>query len=70
MDNYICIGNEERRLVTQYYEDSGISARGYYKLLRLARTIADIDGREDITCGDIEEAAFFRNENTGKGGPV
>lgn len=36
------------------------SARGYQKTLRLARTIADYDGRPDVTRSDVSEAAVFR----------
>ena len=36
------------------------SARGYQKTLRLARTIADYDGRDDVTRSDVSEAAIFR----------
>lgn len=36
------------------------SARGYQKTLRLARTIADYEGRDDVTKEDVSEAAVFR----------
>lgn len=36
------------------------SARGYQKTLRLARTIADYEGRDDVIKSDIAEAAMFR----------
>ena len=36
------------------------SARGYQKILRLARTIADYDGRADVKKTDVAEAAVFR----------
>ncbi|MBO4681304.1 MAG: ATP-binding protein [Clostridiales bacterium] len=36
------------------------SARGYQKTLRLARTIADYEGRSDVTKADVSEAAVFR----------
>lgn len=36
------------------------SARGYQKTLRLARTIADYEGRPDVTKEDVSEAAVFR----------
>ena len=36
------------------------SARGYQKTLRLARTIADYEGRTDVTKADVSEAAMFR----------
>ncbi|MBP3235269.1 MAG: YifB family Mg chelatase-like AAA ATPase [Eubacterium sp.] len=64
IEDYIRLGDREKRLLKDIFEDTEISARGYFKLLRLARTIADIEGREDISTQDIEEAAFFRNENS------
>ncbi|MCR4776874.1 MAG: ATP-binding protein [Saccharofermentans sp.] len=36
------------------------SARGYQKTLRLARTIADYEGRDDVIRSDVAEAAMFR----------
>ncbi|MBO4450197.1 MAG: magnesium chelatase, partial [Clostridiales bacterium] len=36
------------------------SARGFQKTLRLARTIADLDGRTDVSRSDVAEAAVFR----------
>lgn len=36
------------------------SARGYQKTLRLARTIADYEGRSEVTKADVSEAAVFR----------
>ena len=44
-----------------------MSARGYFRLLKLIRTIADINDREEIKLTDIEEAVFFRNESQTKG---
>ena len=39
-------------------------------MLRLVRTIADIEDREEILPKDIEEAVFFRNETESKGGAL
>jgi magnesium chelatase family protein len=36
------------------------SARGFTRLVRVARTIADIKGSKDISTDDIEEASQFR----------
>lgn len=36
------------------------SARGYQKTLRLARTIADYEGKQDVERADVSEAAVFR----------
>ena len=38
----------------------GLTARGLNRLLRLARTLADLGGRAEIGSGDVTEALFFR----------
>lgn len=42
------------------FEASGISARGYHKILKVARTIADLDGRESISKSHLCEAIGYR----------
>jgi magnesium chelatase family protein len=42
----------------------GLTARGHDRLLRLARTLADLEGRNRVSCRDITEALHFRS-----GGP-
>jgi magnesium chelatase family protein len=37
-----------------------LSGRGYLRILKVARTIADLDAREDISATDISEAARYR----------
>ncbi len=37
-----------------------VSARGYYKLLRVARTIADLEEEEELKTEHIEEALLYR----------
>ena len=39
---------------------AALSARGHDRVLRLARTIADLDGRERIVAADIDEALGYR----------
>ncbi|HXD59940.1 MAG TPA: hypothetical protein VN606_18585, partial [Thermoleophilaceae bacterium] len=39
---------------------AALSARGHDRVLRLARTIADLDGRERIGAADIDEALGYR----------
>lgn len=41
-------------------EASGFSARGFNRLLRVGRTIADLDGREDMCKADVAEAGIYR----------
>ncbi len=46
--------------------DRGVlSARGYDRVLRIAWTIVDIDGRSSPTSGDIEEACQLRTGEAG-----
>ena len=37
-----------------------MSMRGYHKILKIARTIADIDEREKIEVGDLAQAIGYR----------
>ena len=39
----------------------GLSARSFYKMIKIGRTIADLDSRANIVEGDIMEALQFRS---------
>ncbi len=43
------------------FEKLGLSARGYDKVLRVARTIADLDGAETVDAAHVSEAVQYRN---------
>ncbi|MBO4426442.1 MAG: ATP-binding protein [Clostridiales bacterium] len=43
-------------------EKGFFSARGFTGVLRVARTIADLDGREDVGERDVSEAAIYRTK--------
>jgi magnesium chelatase family protein len=42
-------------------ERLGLSARAYHRVMRVARTIADLDGAIAVDIGHIEEAAWYRS---------
>ncbi len=49
-------------------EKMGMSARGYNRIRRIARTIADLRGSEKIEMSDLAEALSYRPINRGKYG--
>ncbi len=54
------LSTEGRSLLGSVIEKLGISARGYFRLLKVSRTIADIEGSEDVKKSHIVEAISYR----------
>ncbi len=51
---------EGRTLLATVAERFGLSARGYHRVLRVARTIADLDGSADVRKPHVAEAVSYR----------
>ncbi len=49
-----------RELLAQATDRLGLSARGYFKIVKVARTIADLDGASTITPSHVAEALQYR----------
>lgn len=57
---YCKLGLKEQRYLESAFCSLDLSARAYHKVLRVARTIADIDGSQDITELHIVETISYR----------
>ncbi len=54
-------GPEGKRLLRAAVRTLGLSARGYHRVLRVARTIADLSGSESVGAPHIAEAVQYRS---------
>ena len=54
------LDGECQRLIRGAYDRLGLTARGYDRILRVARTIADLDGEEAIAAHHLAEALQYR----------
>ncbi len=52
--------SEGRDFLVRIAERFGLSARGYHRVLRVARTIADLEGEAEIRMPHLAEAAAYR----------
>lgn len=63
----ICrVNNKCTEILKHYYNDSKVSLRGYGKVIKLSRTIADIENEKDILEGHLLEAFTYRKNINGE----
>ena len=62
------LSDELTQFLNSAAEKMGMSARGYNRIRRIARTIADLRGAENIEMSDLAEALSYRPINRGKYG--
>jgi magnesium chelatase family protein len=60
LDTRIPIDGAARELLAAAAERLGLSARGYHRVLKVARTVADLDDAECVTPGAVAEALRYR----------
>ena len=59
--HYVELGERERKMMELAFERIGLTARTYHKILRVARTIADLDYSEKVKEKHLKEAIAYRS---------
>ncbi len=59
--DYCRLTDDADKMLAQVYDKLGFSGRSYDRLLKVARTIADLDSAKDISTTHIAEAIQYRN---------
>ncbi len=62
---FCVLGTKEEELLKESFEALGLTARGYHRILRCARTIADMDHSDRIESRHLCEAIAYRNRDRG-----
>ena len=60
MERYCPMEPQAEKLLQDSFERLGLTVRGYYRVIRVARTIADLDGSAQIRRLHVMEALLYR----------
>ena len=58
---YCVLDHESGEMLRAAMEKHNLSARAYTRIIKVARTIADLDGKENIEFNHLAEAIGYRN---------
>jgi len=61
IETYCPLSSEAEQLMKKAYDRLRLSMRGYHKILKLSRTIADLEGSDLIQAHHIQEAISYRS---------
>ena len=57
---YATLSDDAKKLLLKAADNLKLSARSYFKVIKVARTIADLDGKNEISANHISEALQYR----------
>lgn len=60
IQQYCQLNTESKTIMKKAFDKLGLSVRAYHKILKVARTIADLEGSENIETNHIAEAIQYR----------
>ena len=60
IDKFCILSEDNRAFMEEMYNKYSLTARTYHKVLRVARTLADMDGAEEIQRIHLQEAVLYR----------
>ena len=61
MREYCFLNDKQEKYMEKMYEKLNLTARSYHKILKVARTLADMDDSDVILKKHLEEAVCYRN---------
>lgn len=63
LNKYCRLGTKEKKVMEQAFSVMNLTARGYSRILKTARTIADLEESEAIKVKHLQEALGYRMDN-------
>ncbi len=60
-EEYFRVGKKQKKLLEDAFESLNLTARSYHKILKVARTAADLETKKEIETSHILQAICYRN---------
>jgi magnesium chelatase family protein len=60
VERHAALGQDEQAFLVQASRTLGLTARSWHRVVRVARTVADLAGHEQVTLEDLSEALTYR----------
>lgn len=58
---YCCLSRKQETYMGEIYQRFNLTARSYHKVLKVARTLADLEQCKDISMAHLNEAVCYRS---------